>query len=217
MNPYEVLGVERGATDKQVKAKYRRLSSLHHPDKSTGDAETFHRIKEAYDVLSDPARRSRYDRTGRTDENKVTPERIKSFIAISIRTVIEASRPDGSSDDPVFENIRDKMILGLAGARVEIKNNIFKTQRKLERAERLVERFKAKEQFDPVGDALKAEKKRLEEELNGHQDAFELSSEVEKVLKTYVYEVGPGPEGQFSPGPTNRPRGGYRLTSRSFA
>ena len=212
-NPYHVLGVDQKADGKQIKAAYRRLSALHHPDKPTGDVNRFREIKNAYDVLSDAARRKRYDDTGRTDDYKATPARVSAFIETTMRSVIEAQRPDGSADDPVFENIRDKVLATLLAARIEVKNNIFKTQRKLERCQRLFERFRPLRAFDPVGDSLRKEKERLQAELHGHEDALELSLEVEKVLKTYDYEVGPGPEGQFSPGPTIRPGGGYRLTA----
>lgn len=213
MNPYAILGVEKTATLKQIKAAYRGLSNLHHPDKLTGNVDKFREIKNAYDVLSDGERRKRYDATGRTDEYKATPARVSAFIETTMRSVIEAQRPDGSADDPVFENIRDKVLASLIAARIEVKNNIFRAQRKLERCQRLLERFRPLRAFDPVGDSLRKEKDRLQTELNGHEDALELSLEVEKALKTYDYEVGPGPEGQFSPGPTIRPAGGYRLTS----
>lgn len=213
MNPYHVLGVDQKADGKQIKAAYRRLSALHHPDKSTGDVNRFRELQDAYDVLKDPDRRKRYDATGRTDEFKATPQRVQAFIETTMHSVIEAQRPDGSSDDPVFENIRDKILATLLAARIEIKNQLFKTQRKLERCQRMIDRFKPKTEFDPVGQSLSKEKDRLQAELHKHEDALELSIEVERVLKTYEYEVGPGPEGQFSPGPTIRPAGGYRLTS----
>jgi curved DNA-binding protein CbpA len=213
MNPYRVLGVDQKAGNKQIKAAYRRLSALHHPDKPTGDIDQFHELQAAYDILGDSDRRKRYDATGRTDEFKATPQRVQAFIETTMHSVIEAQRPDGSSDDPVFENIRDKILATMIAARVEIKNQLFRTQRKLERCQRMVDRFKPRADFDPVGLSLSKEKDRLQAELHRHEDALELSIEVERVLKTYDYEVGPGPEGQYSPGPTIRPAGGYRLTS----
>ncbi len=63
---YVVLGVERGATARQVKSAYRRLALEFHPDRnaSLGAADTFIEIVEAYEVLSDSARRQLYDRWG---------------------------------------------------------------------------------------------------------------------------------------------------------
>ena len=64
---YEVLGVEREATEQQIKSAYRRLALKHHPDRNPGDREAEERFKEAaeaYAVLADRDKRSLYDRFG---------------------------------------------------------------------------------------------------------------------------------------------------------
>src|SRR5579859_7191141 len=64
---YKVLGVERGATEKEIKSAFRRLAQLYHPDKNPGDnraEEKFKEINEAYEVLGDPQKRAKYDRLG---------------------------------------------------------------------------------------------------------------------------------------------------------
>ena len=64
---YVVLGVERTATDAEIKRAFRKLAQKWHPDVNTDPAaqEQFKEINEAYQVLSDPDRRSRYDTFGR--------------------------------------------------------------------------------------------------------------------------------------------------------
>jgi hypothetical protein len=59
-NHYATLGLERGATAREVVHAYRRLARLHHPD-AGGDATRFLELQAAYDVLGDPAQRTRYD------------------------------------------------------------------------------------------------------------------------------------------------------------
>jgi DnaJ-class molecular chaperone len=60
MSHYETLKVEENANSDDIKKAFRRLASRHHPDKG-GDTKEFQKIQEAYDTLSDPEKRQRYD------------------------------------------------------------------------------------------------------------------------------------------------------------
>jgi DnaJ-class molecular chaperone len=59
---YLVLGVSSDATEEHIRKAYRRLAAIWHPDRSTGHAPTFHNITTAYQTLSDPHKRRKYDR-----------------------------------------------------------------------------------------------------------------------------------------------------------
>jgi molecular chaperone DnaJ len=64
---YEILGIARSASEQEIKSAYRKLAVKHHPDKNPGNKEAEDRFKEAaeaYTVLSDPQKRSHYDRFG---------------------------------------------------------------------------------------------------------------------------------------------------------
>lgn len=65
-NYYETLGVSKDATDDEIKKAYRKLAHKHHPDKQGGDEKKFKEINEAYQILSDKAKRQQYDQFGRT-------------------------------------------------------------------------------------------------------------------------------------------------------
>lgn len=64
---YEVLGIDRGASDKDIKKAYRRMAMKHHPDRNPGDKEaeeSFKEINEAFEVLSDGQKKAAYDQYG---------------------------------------------------------------------------------------------------------------------------------------------------------
>src|SRR5437588_1965653 len=61
---YAVLGLQKGATEKEITRAYRKLAKQHHPDANPGNKEAEEKFKDisaAYDVLSDPAKRKEYD------------------------------------------------------------------------------------------------------------------------------------------------------------
>ena len=66
MDYYDILGVDRGADEKEVKRAYKKLVKKYHPDANPGDkdaAKKFRKITEAYAALSDPEQKAKYDRT----------------------------------------------------------------------------------------------------------------------------------------------------------
>lgn len=69
---YDVLGIEKGASDAEIKKAFRKLAIKYHPDKNAGNKEAeerFKEINEAYQVLSDPQKRAQYDQFGTADFN----------------------------------------------------------------------------------------------------------------------------------------------------
>lgn len=66
---YKILGVEKTASEDEIKKAYRKLAHKYHPDKAGGDEKRFKEINEAYQVLSDKVKRLNYDRFGTADFN----------------------------------------------------------------------------------------------------------------------------------------------------
>jgi molecular chaperone DnaJ len=67
-DPYDILGISRGASADEIKKAYRKLAHTYHPDKKGGDEVRFKEINEAYQILSDPHKKQQYDQFGRTFE-----------------------------------------------------------------------------------------------------------------------------------------------------
>lgn len=61
---YEILGISKDASDSDIKKAYRKLAHKYHPDKGDGDEAKFKEVSEAYQILSDPKKRSQYDQFG---------------------------------------------------------------------------------------------------------------------------------------------------------
>ncbi|PIR88129.1 MAG: molecular chaperone DnaJ [Candidatus Harrisonbacteria bacterium CG10_big_fil_rev_8_21_14_0_10_45_28] len=61
---YEVLGINKSASEEEVKRAYRRLAHKYHPDRAEGDEKKFKEINEAYQTLSNKQKRAQYDQSG---------------------------------------------------------------------------------------------------------------------------------------------------------
>jgi curved DNA-binding protein CbpA len=94
---YAILGISRDADAGALKAAYRQRAKAAHPDHGS-DAEVFRRLKDAYDILSDPALRAHYDATGETPADKAAREadeaRFRQLLGdLLVATIARAGAP----------------------------------------------------------------------------------------------------------------------------
>lgn len=93
MDLYATLELPRTTTDAEIRSAYRRLSKTLHPDKG-GDKAAFQQLQDAYELLSDPERRARYDATGDTSSPASAEARITAVIAESYAQVLQSILSD---------------------------------------------------------------------------------------------------------------------------
>jgi DnaJ-class molecular chaperone len=87
MSLYDDLGVDKSADRDTIKRAYRKKAHRHHPDRQGGDAEKFHAVQKAYDVLYDDARRAHYDRTGQDGQEDRRGELLRNLAALFMQAV----------------------------------------------------------------------------------------------------------------------------------
>src|SRR5690242_18523652 len=121
---YATLGVSKSATDKEIKQAFRTLARKHHPDVNPGDKaaeEKFKEINEAYEVLSDPEKRKRYDELGpnwQAGSDFTPPPRQEHAYADfgSFGNGFGAGRASASQFSDFFESLFGNQRAGRAGA-----------------------------------------------------------------------------------------------------
>ncbi|MFC1934509.1 molecular chaperone DnaJ [Chloroflexota bacterium] len=89
---YEVLGIDRNATEEKIKGAFRRLAFKYHPDHSHDDGaeEKFKEVNEAYEALSDPDKRAAYDRFGHSGSEGFFGRGFEGFESFGFGDIFEA-------------------------------------------------------------------------------------------------------------------------------
>lgn len=206
---YTVLGLQSDATPAQIKKAYRSLSKKYHPD-AGGDREQWDRISKAYEVLSDPARRAKYDATG-DDTQSPDPEAQERAQVLSIVRSIISGVLQASQDDPAHIDFRARILRDMANKRRSMEMDKVLTQQKIARVQRFIGRFKTDGEADPVNDVIRQGLRELEQQIENVDRAIELHEKVTQVFLGYQYETDPPPgEGQAPDNGSVRPGRGYR-------
>lgn len=211
MNLYTVLGVDRTATPAQIKAAYRKLSKLHHPD-AGGERKAWDQIQHAYEVLSNQSRREKYDATGDDTQIPDPEAQERAQVAAVVRQIISGVL-QSSRDDPAYVDFRERIIRDLDGKRAQMTQDRQQLELKIKRVERFIGRFvKDDGGEDVIGDVVKQGLRDLEAQVANVGNALKLHEKVVAVFLQYRYEMDSmSSEGQNPPTEPSHQRSTYLL------
>lgn len=184
MTFYDDLGVAKNADKATIKRTYRKRAQKEHPDKG-GNAEKFHQIQRAYDVLGDDARRAHYDAygvDGQRDQQNVIAQRLAALLMHLVESV------DVDHID-LIGAMRDALVKGrqttLAAIQVQ--------EAKIKKYERAAKRMKRKVSGANVFAQM------IEGQISIFKRGVELGKaelktveEMQEMLKDYQYQVDAG-------------------------
>ncbi|TFG08296.1 MAG: J domain-containing protein [Promethearchaeota archaeon] len=103
---YQILGVDKDSSEKEIKIAYRKLAKKYHPDLNKKDPkakEKFIKIKEAYETLKDPNKRKIYDQIGYNPRNIDLSEIFEKYSYLHIREILRGffnQRSRATSNNP---------------------------------------------------------------------------------------------------------------------
>lgn len=123
---YWILDVTRDATVDVIRAAYKKLAGIHHPDKG-GATLVFKIIKNAYDILKDPIKRQQYDTTGKVTHVNIA-EAARAMLISGIHGLI-----NNEHNDLQYADIIEAVEAGVSGDILQVAQEIGKQERALER------------------------------------------------------------------------------------
>lgn len=208
---YEELGLSPDATPEEIKAAHRQAVKRTHPD-AGGDEAKFHRVQLAYNVLSNPGQRERYDQTG--SEDPVDPEALLRAQALTTVTSKLATFVTEASVDPryfdVVVGIRELLLADRRNIEAASKDCVGK-QLRLRQFQR---RLKCKEGEDRIGPTIEAQVAQLGEQTVHLETQLRIVAAALELAAEYVYETDAKPpmtmnQASMHPGTWNRMSPGF--------
>jgi len=182
MDPYLELEVSIDSTEEELKLKFRSLANIHHPDKG-GDEEKFKRIKEAYEILSDPIRKKAYDMSGDAETNLQIRNSALDHINQMLNTIV----PNFNSESgDLVQEMRDQILI----IKTDMTNNIDLCNKYKDNLNKVILRINAKHNKKNI--LLESVQRQLEQR-NREYEEFTLRIKVcdleIEILKDYHYGI----------------------------
>ncbi|MBB3166165.1 DnaJ domain-containing protein [Rhizobium laguerreae] len=186
-DPYDILGVERDANEAQLKAAYRRLAKVAHPD-SGGDSDAFANLQKAYGLLLDPVRRKVYDDTGYDVEFADAAE-LQALVMIEklVTDAVLDERAPGSFDPvAVMQDSLSEELRKARFSKSELERHASRIGLHLERLEKQSGRDVLAHMFRARIEAISKAVAETEAKIKATERAADM-------ISGYVYDIDPPP------------------------
>jgi len=198
MDPYDILGVPKDASDSAIKQAFRKRSKETHPDiKGAGSAAAFEEVVRANLVLSDPKARERFDRTGEFEDKG--PTQHPDHAAHAIIGQMLGSLIDEVGDEIFRKDVLKVMLQHLSTGIDQTKAAIKKLEKRAARAEKLKGRFATVGQHPNLMEGIVAAR------LNDYRRAIEMNNaalvapqRAREIIKQYRYRTDPETQNDMS-------------------
>jgi hypothetical protein len=183
IDPYDILGVDRNASDDAIKAAYRHQAKSTHPD-SGGSAEAFLLGQKALELLLDPLRRKVFDATG-YDPELADPTDLQGLLVIEklVNDIVLDEREPGTFDP--LARMRASLSSDIRKARFHVSE----MQGHGLRIERHIQRLGTRPATDILGYMLRARIEAISKAILESNKQIEATERALKMLETYSYEM----------------------------
>ena len=179
---YEELELSPTCTPDEIKQKYRTLAQMHHPDKG-GSEDKFKRIKLAYEILSDPVKRSHYDSTGEHYEEAGIENEVLNRLANMISHHTQQINPE--LDDLIL-----KMNLDIYEAQRNTTGAINECNNTIRKLNIISKKIKLKKEGENFLQAIVERKiTQTQTELAGHKRTMIVFIKMLDILENYLYSM----------------------------
>ena len=178
-NPYDSLGVPKDAPPEAIRAAYRKKARQHHPDKG-GNVAEFQSIQVAYDVLSDPERKARYDQTGETGTGPTLESQALSTLSTMMTALMDFPQTNVATL-PLVDQLRRMLTADIQKQDMEKAKVMASIDRRKEAIKRLSK--------GPLADLLHGEINQREQMAAKMDEANAIRREAMRMLEDQTYSA----------------------------
>lgn len=184
INPWCVLGLEEGASDKEIKKAFRDLAKKHHPDKG-GDAEVFAQISRAFALIKTKDARKQFEKDQGQPEKPLTSMAIEIILLKVMQGIRNTQQINDLKYQPILEKCENAFNEDLAQMRVDHR----KARGQIEIMTDLISRFSynGEDSNDFIGHTLKEEVKATKKHLKSVERQMRVAARAKKLLTLYSY------------------------------